>query len=136
MAKAARIVGGVVAGAAVWAGLWILGNKVGQASFPHLLAANQPVTAVSALLGMIAYSVILSVLAGFLTVRVAGAQAQPALWTLALLQLAFGIFAEVSYWSLAPVWYHLVFLALIVPATVFGGKLRSERALSAAPARA
>ena len=136
MPKAARIVSGVVVGAVVWAVLWILGNKVGQASFPHLLAANQPVTAASALLGLIAYSVILSVLAGFLAVRVAGRYGQPALWTLALLQLAFGIFAEVSYWSLAPVWYHLVFLALIVPATVFGGRLRSEGAMAAAPARA
>jgi hypothetical protein len=132
MAKAARIVGAVVAGAAAWAVLWILGNKVGQSSFPHLLAANQPVTATRALLGMMAYSVILSVLAGFITVRLAGRHGNTALWTLAVLQLAFGIFAEVSYWQLAPVWYHLVFLALIVPTTVWGGRLAGGRAWSAA----
>ena len=37
---------------------------------------------------------------------------------LTVLQLGIGIFAEVSYWELMPVWYHLVFLALLVPATV------------------
>jgi hypothetical protein len=44
-------------------------------------------------------------------------------WFLAFLQLAFGVVVEVQYWTLLPSWYHLLFLVLIVPATLFGGYL-------------
>lgn len=44
-----------------------------------------------------------------------------------MLQLTLGIVFEVSYWHLMPVWYHLVFLALVGPATLYGGVLRGRR---------
>jgi hypothetical protein len=47
---------------------------------------------------------------------------------LAVIQLVTGIGFEVAYWQMAPIWYHLVFLALIVPATVWGGMLKAGRA--------
>ena len=43
------------------------------------------------------------------------------------LQLALGLFFEVTGWALLPVWYHIVFLVLIVPAVVWGGELRAGR---------
>jgi hypothetical protein len=46
---------------------------------------------------------------------------------LAVIQLALGILFETSAWDLTPIWYHLVFLALIVPATVYGGRLAARR---------
>jgi hypothetical protein len=46
-------------------------------------------------------------------------------WVLAVLQLGLGVVAEVSYWSLMPVWYHIALLAPVVPATVLGGRLRA-----------
>ena len=49
-------------------------------------------------------------------------------WVFAIILLATGIAIEVSSWELTPVWYHMVFLALLVPATVWGGMLRVERA--------
>jgi hypothetical protein len=51
----------------------------------------------------------------------------PAVWGLAVLQLLLGIGIEASAWSMTPVWYHVVFLALLVPATVYGGRLRVRR---------
>jgi hypothetical protein len=48
-------------------------------------------------------------------------------WVFAVIQLVVGIGFEVSYWAMTPVWYHLVFLALLVPATVWGGALKAER---------
>jgi hypothetical protein len=38
--------------------------------------------------------------------------------------LLMGIGFEVSAWQLTPVWYHLVFLVLLVPAVLYGGRLR------------
>ena len=137
MAKAGRIVLAVVAGAAAWAVLWIGGNGAAQSALPQLVVAGQPLTHPGVLLGFIVYSVLLSVLAGYITGAAAGAHLKLAVKLLAVLQLIFGIIAETSYWSLAPVWYHLVFLALIIPMTVYGGSVRARgRAASAALARA
>lgn len=130
MAGAGRSVAAVVAGAVLWAVLWVGGTAVAASMFPDALTA--PVRHTGALLGYIAYSVALSVLAGYLTARVAGGVGRGggmrAVWWLAAVQLVLGIGFEVSAWSLTPVWYHLVFLALLVPAIVYGGRLAVERA--------
>lgn len=126
MAKAGRRILAVLLGTVVWGILWNVGTRVAMASFPDLLQPEQPVTHTGILLGYLGYSVLLSVLAGFLTAIVAGgANPMTAVWILAVLQLGIGIAVEVSYWSLMPAWYHLIFLALVVPATVWGGMLRA-----------
>jgi hypothetical protein len=127
MPRIGRAILAVIAGAAVWAVLWIGGTQAAQATFPSVLAKGEPVAHIGALLGLIVYSVALSILAGYTTATVMGKNAMPAVWALAVLQLIFGIIAEVSAWNLAPVWYHVVFLALVVPATVYGGRLRVRR---------
>jgi hypothetical protein len=127
MKNVGRTVIAVLAGAAVWAALWVGGTQAAAAALPNLLAAGQPVTHIGALIGLIIYSVLLSVLAGYVTAAVAVADRMRAVWILAVLQLALGVFVETSSWNLTPVWYHLVFLALIVPATAYGGALRVRR---------
>jgi hypothetical protein len=128
MPRLGRAILAVIAGAAVWAALWVGGTQAAQAAFPSVLAKGQPVTHVGALLGLIAYSVVLSILAGYISATVMGKDAMPVVWALAVLQLIFGIIAEVSAWNLAPVWYHIVFLVLVVPTTIYGGQLRVRRA--------
>jgi Na+-translocating ferredoxin:NAD+ oxidoreductase RnfD subunit len=127
MARTGRTVLAVVAGAVVWAALWVGGAQAAQSAFPSILAAGQPVTHTGALIGLILYSVALSMVAGYVTAAIAQKNAMPAVWSLATLQLALGIGFEVSAWNLTPVWYHVVFLALVVPATVYGGLLRVRR---------
>ena len=127
MKNVGRMIIAVLAGAALWAVLWIGGTQAAAAAFPNLLAAEQPVTHTGTLLGLIVYSVLLSVLAGYVTAAVAVGNRMRGVWILAVLQLALGLFVETSSWNLAPVWYHLVFLALIVPATAYGGALRVRR---------
>jgi hypothetical protein len=127
MATTGRAILAVIAGAVVWAVLWVGGTKAAGAAFPAVLPAGQPVTDSAALLGLIVYSVALSMLAGYVTATVASTRPMPAVWALAILQLVLGIGVEVSAWSLTPVWYHVVFLLLIVPATVYGGQLRARR---------
>ena len=127
MAKLGRAILAVVGGAAVWAALWVGGTQAAQAAFPSVLPVGQPVTHTGALLGLILYSVLLSLLAGYVTAAIGGKDPMPAVWGLAMLQLALGIAFEVSAWSLTPVWYHVVFLALVVPTTVYGGLMRVRR---------
>ena len=127
MGSTGRAILAILAGAAVWPALWVGGTQAAQAAFPSVLAAGQPVTHVGALLGLILYSLLLSMLAGYVTAAVANRNPMPAVWALAVLQLVLGVIAEVSAWSMTPAWYHVVFLALIVPATVYGGLLRVTR---------
>jgi hypothetical protein len=127
MKNVGRTIIAVLAGAAVWAILWVGGTQAATATFPNLLAAGQPVTHTGALLGLIIYSIVLSVLAGYVTAAVATGDRSRAVWILAILQLALGVFVETSSWKLAPAWYHIAFLALIVPATLYGGVLRVRR---------
>lgn len=126
MAKAGRVFLAVLAGAAVWSVLWVAGTGAAQAALPEIARPDEPLTHAGLLVGYLVYSVALSLLAGYVTAAVAGARPMPAVWALALLQLALGVGFEVSYWELLPAWYHLVFLALLVPATVAGGRLRTR----------
>ncbi len=126
MGATGRIILAVLAGAVVWAVLWVGGTQAAQAAFPDTLVPDQRLEHVGFLVGYIAYSVVLSVLAGYVTAAVRGTDPMPAVWILAVLQLALGLGFEISAWSLTPAWYHIIFLALIVPATVYGGRLRAR----------
>jgi hypothetical protein len=127
-----RAILAVLAGAVVWAILWVGGTQAAQAAFPDTLRPGQPLAHTGALVGYLGYSVLLSMLAGYVTAAVARTEPMRAVWGLAVLQLALGIAFEASAWSLTPVWYHLVFLALIVPATIYGGLIRLRRRQAAA----
>lgn len=127
MAKTGRLILAVVAGAAVWAILWVAGGRGAGAAFPTILVPGQPLTHTGLLLSLIVYSIVLSLLAGFVTALAGGGRPMPAVWTLAIVQLAMGISFEAAAWSMTPVWYHIVFLLLLVPATVYGGVIRARR---------
>lgn len=116
----------VVTGAVVWAALWLGFNAVLPWVLPDVVIPGERLEHTPALAVLILYSVALSALAGFTTAAVAKTGPMRAVWALAALQLVLGIVAEASAWDLLPVWYHLVFLALLVPATLAGGWLRTR----------
>jgi TRAP-type C4-dicarboxylate transport system permease small subunit len=47
---------------------------------------------------------------------------------LGFLLLAFGLLKAVMSWPYVPIWYHVIFTALLIPMTIMGGKLRARRA--------
>ena len=125
MGTTGRVLLGVLAGAVLWAVLWVGGTGAARAALPELLDPTRPLDHAGALVGLLAYSVVLSIAAGYTAAKVAGMRAMRAVWILAFVQLAIGIAVEASYWELMPVWYHLLFLALLIPATVYGGRLKT-----------
>ena len=127
-----RAIGGVVAGFLLWTALWLGFNAAMQAALPEIVDPEQPLTHTGTLLGYLAYSAVISVIAGFVCAAVRGPSPMRTVWVFAVIQLVVGIGFEVSYWALTPVWYHLAFLALLVPATVWGGALKAERMPAAA----
>lgn len=127
MKKAGRLVMAVLAGVVVWGLLWNVGTVALQQAFPESMAAGEPVSHPGILGALIAYSVVLSGVAGYVTAVLARERARTAVWSLAAVNLAIGVAVEIAYWELMPLWYHLLFLALVVPATVLGGRLRERR---------
>jgi hypothetical protein len=123
-----RSIGAVVAGFLLWTVLWLGFGLVVRAMLPGAMAPGQPVTSTGMLLGYIVWSVLISAAAGYVCAAVRGPRPMKAVWVLALILLAVGLAVEVGGWALTPVWYHLVFLTLLVPATVWGGGVRARRA--------
>ena len=118
-----RTIGSVVAGVVLWGVLWNGGNAGLGAS--GLITVGEPIGAVPVLLGLIVYSAGLSVLAGYVSAVIKGMpDAMTAVKILAATNLLIGIVVEVMYWSLMPAWYHIVFLALVVPMTLQGGRMK------------
>jgi hypothetical protein len=117
---------GVVAGYLVWTALWLVGNAVFFQSASDVIAAGQPFTAVGPLVALIGLSVACSIGAGRLAAAVAKARGRIAVITLAALLLVTGVIVQRSVWALMPAWYHLLFLGLIVPASLLGsGRFRT-----------
>jgi hypothetical protein len=123
-----RAIGAVVAGFLLWTVLWLGFGAVLAAVVPEAVAPGEPVTSTGVLLAYLAYAVLISVASGYACAVIRGPSPIKAVWILALVLLAVGLGVEVAGWALTPVWYHLAFLTLLVPATVAGGGIRAGRA--------
>ncbi len=132
-----RIILGVIVGFIVWTILWVGSDQVLVNLFPEWYGAhdfemqraidNQTAfTADSTILTIaIVRSIIFSLMSGFLAAVVSGENQKAPLF-LGVLLLLFGLFVQAWAWSYFPIWYHLIFLALLVPMTVAGGRFKSK----------
>lgn len=119
-----KIALGVIAGFVVWTILWLIVSPLVSLIAPELMpSADFSVIPVAFLLIVLLASVICSIAAGFTAVSVSKELPKTTLYLGAALLLV-GILVEFSNWNLLPVWYHLMFLILLIPMTIFGGKLR------------
>ena len=131
-----RIVLGVIAGFFAWAIVWVGSEKILSAISPEWFGAHQlafqaaiehggPFTADSTILLMhIVLGSIVSVMSGFLAALIAGENKRAPL-ILGFLLLAVGLLKVVMSWPYVPIWYHVIFTAILIPMTIVGGKLTS-----------
>jgi hypothetical protein len=132
-----RIITGIAVGFIVWTILWLGSDQVlmnlsadwygpHQRAFETAMLNETPFTPDSTILLMhLVRTVIVSIMAGFIAVVVAGENVKvPAI--LGVLLLLCGVIVEAMAWSYLPIWYHIIFLALLVPMTVLGGRLRGR----------
>ncbi len=129
-----RLIMGVVVGFVVWSILWIGSDQVliatlgwyaaHQDAFRNAFLSGAAFEASSTVLAMnLVRAVIVSLIAGFVAAAVARENSRSTL-ILGIVLLLFGAMVEAIGWRYLPVWYHLVFLALLIPVTIAGGKLR------------
>ena len=110
----------IFTGFAVWTVLWLSTNAGLRAGFPdwyNKAPGSAPSSAV-----VLAATIICSLLAGFTTANISETW-RPVI-ILSVLQLLVGILVTVSYWNSAPLWYHLMFLLLIIPMHLLGARLK------------
>lgn len=130
-----RIVLGVILGFFAWMIVWFGGEKVlssiwpafgvQQAQFQAAIENGGPFTAGSTmLLTHIVLGAIVSMISGFLAALIAGENKRAPL-ILGFVLLAIGLLKVVMSWPYVPIWYHVIFTAMLIPMTIIGGKLKT-----------
>ena len=130
-----RIVFGVIAGFFAWTIVWFGSETILSSVWPafgaHQTAFQEAIENGGAflpnstmLLTHIVLASIVSLIAGFVAAIIAG-ENRGAPLVLGFLLIAMGLLKAVISWQLVPIWYHMLFTALLLPMTVIGGKLKA-----------
>ncbi len=117
----------VLAGFVLWPVLSLASNAVLAAAVPGAFREDGSTDSVGMLLLILVLSVVFSVIAGYVTALLAREKTKQHALALGLTLLAVGIFVQIQYWDVMPVWYHLSFLALLVPGVLLGARTQRSR---------
>ena len=128
-----RIVLGVIAGFIGWLLVWVVSEKIisvvwpafgaHQKAFEEAIKNGGPFTAeTSALITHIVLGSIVSFAVGSLAAMIAGENSRAPLFV-GILLIAMGVLKAVMSWQYVPIWYHVIFTAILLPMAILGGKL-------------
>jgi len=109
---------GVIGGFVAWTMIWLGANAALRTA--GLLPPADAAPPTGGLVLLIIVSVVASGVAGAISSRLSGRRATA---VLAGVLLVVGVAVEFSLGRLLPLWYHLVFLALLIPATLAGAAM-------------
>lgn len=128
-----RIVLGIIAGFFSWVIVWVGSEKILSAIWPAFGAHQRafedaikngdsftPNTIM--LLTHIVFGSITAVMSGTLAALIAGEKTLSPL-AVGCLLLALSLLKAVMSWPHVPVWYHVIFTAILLPMAIMGGKL-------------
>jgi uncharacterized membrane protein YeaQ/YmgE (transglycosylase-associated protein family) len=132
-----RIILGIIVGFIAWSIIWVGSDQFLASISRDWYGAHQDKVALAVVNGesfnpdftivliSLVRSIIASIMAGFLAAVVAGENRRSPL-ILGVILLAVGIAVQVHLWNVFPVWFHVVFWALLIPMTILGGKLKQS----------
>jgi hypothetical protein len=126
----------------VWATAWFGGEAIlsavwptfgtNQRAFQAAIEQGGPFSGDSSFfLTHVVLGSIASVIAGFLAALIAGENKRAPL-ILGFVLLAMGLLKLFMSWSEVPVWYSIVFTAMLLPMVIIGGKLKATNASTTA----
>lgn len=130
-----RIILGIIVGFVVWTILWLGSEQTlsvlspgwwgaHQLAFERATVNGEPFTADTTILIInVIRGAVITVISGFVAALIA-AENKISSVILGILLLAFGLFVVVMTWSMIPVWYHVLFSAMLIPLTIVGGRMR------------
>ncbi len=128
-----RIILGVIVGFIAWLIAWVGVEKILSAIWPafgtHQAAFQTAITDggqftadTTMLLTHIVMGSIISVMSGALAALIVGGNSRAPL-IVGILLLAMGIMKAVMSWQYVPIWYHIIFTAILLPMALLGGRL-------------
>ena len=133
-----RIILGIIVGFVAWSILWVGSNEVlvtlspawwgaHQTAFERAWTNGEAFSADSTIMIInLLRSFAISIISGFLAAVVANETKRTTL-VLGVLLLLFGLFVQISAWRLIPIWYHFLFLFMLIPMTIAGGRLKASK---------
>lgn len=132
-----RIVLGVIAGFIGWIIVWVGTEKALSAIWPafgvHQKAFEGAIKnggsftpETTMLLTHVIAGSIIAVMSGSLAAMIAGEPSRAPL-VVGCLLLALGIAKAVMSWQHVPIWYHILFTAILLPMAILGGKLKPNQ---------
>lgn len=133
-----RTVLGVIAGFFAWIIVWIGIEKILSAVMPDWFGAPQQAfqeaiekggefTAETRLLvSHIVIASAVAILSGFVAALIARENRRAPL-ALGIVLVAVGLLKVVMSWPYVPIWYHILFTAILLPMTILGGKLMAAK---------
>ena len=113
-----RSVLAIAGGYLLWTVCWLGGNALFFADLGEKAQHGIAVTALLPLLALLGQSTVCSLIAGSFCAWISPEKRNALI--LGSLLLATGIPVQASIWQLMPLWYHLSFLLLLIPATLLG----------------
>jgi hypothetical protein len=114
----------IAAGFGLWSVLWLGGNQLVTRLFPGALGSDGSTSHTGLLVTLIGLSLVASAAAGYVTNAISLNPGNLPQIILGVVLLLVGIMVQRQSWALLPLWYHLVFLVMLIPAVLFGATLR------------
>lgn len=111
------------AGFIIWSAIWLGGGPLVAKLFPGAIAKDGSTSHTGYLVATLALSVVASLVSGYATQWIAEDGSTNPQLILGVILLVVGIMVQRQYWKSMPIWYHLVFLAAIIPAVLYGAML-------------
>ena len=125
-----RAIGGLLAGALVWKAIAALFTLAGNLVWPAYAAVEvQRVFTLEMFASRLLVGALANLAFGAVAAWVAGAEKNA--FRLALgAWMIFSVVDHILVWDQFPVWYHLLYLACIVPMAMLGARLVRQRAMA------
>lgn len=114
----------VVAGFLYIGALSVGADFLVRSAMPDAFGANGRTDSVPLLLGIQLYVAVFAVSGCYLAARLAGRAPMRHAMILGALGLVFNVAGMIAMWDTAPVWFHVLALALVLPYAWAGGRLR------------
>jgi hypothetical protein len=129
-----KVVLGVIAGFVAWSIIWVGSDAVLSTAWAEygehqnramLAVANgESFAADNTIMAMrLVISIVATLMSGFLAAFIAGENRRAPL-ALGVILLLVGIAVQLGAWNVMPVWFHVIFLLLLLPMSIVGGKLK------------
>lgn len=121
-----RIIGAVVAGVITWEAVVALATLMGRLVWPAYAAVEeQRVFTMDMLLSRLAVGALATLAFGIVISLVTRGDAK-SIRLIIFAGLLFSVVDHIIVWDQFPAWYHLLYLAYIVPLALLGGRIKRQ----------